>query len=241
MVNDYNLELVRQKPINYNGLIFYPIEFGYICDNIGLDFFDRLLMPFLITKDCLELDSNTDIEKINLFTDVVLRNDTFLQSLVFILEVFCKCISIKLTNDNTLLLTLENHKTFIIDSNNFEDVCTIIMKINYKEKISVEKPPENMSDRQRDVWQKLQHGRKKEKEKNTVHICDILNICEFGGDYRIPIEDIDHWTLWKIMNCYKARTNMKTYDDSLKICLVSGDGKNISGNNHWLHKLLVHE
>ena len=32
-MDDYFLELKRQQPINYNGLIIYPITFGYICDN----------------------------------------------------------------------------------------------------------------------------------------------------------------------------------------------------------------
>ena len=98
-----------------------------------------------------------------------------------------------------------------------------------------------MSDRQRDVWEKLQAGRKKENEKNAVHIYDILNICEFGGNYHIPIEEIEKWTLWKITNCYKARVNMKTYDDSLKICLVSGDGKSIADKNHWHSRLMVRD
>ena len=55
------------------------------------------------------------------------------------------------------------------------------------------------------------------------------------------MEEIEKWTLWKITNCYKARVNMKTYDDSLKICLVSGDGKSISDKNHWHYKLMVRD
>ena len=41
------------KPINCDGLIIYPVSFGEICDNVGLENFDKLLMPFLITKECL--------------------------------------------------------------------------------------------------------------------------------------------------------------------------------------------
>ena len=55
------------------------------------------------------------------------------------------------------------------------------------------------------------------------------------------LEEIEKWTLWKITNCYKARVNIKTYDDSLKICLVSGDGKSISDKNHWHSRLMVRD
>ena len=238
-MDDYNLELIRQKPINYNGLLFYPISFGYICDNIGLDIFDSLLIPFLITKDCLKM-SDEELEQIDLFNDIILKDQGMLSSVAIALQLFCKCEDIY-KRDNELLLNFNDKETFVINNGNFEDICQIIMKMNGKEKIKVEKPPKNMSERQRDVWEKLQAGRKRENEKNTVHIYDILNICEFGGNYHIPIEEIENWTLWKIMNCYKARVNMKTYDDSLHICLVSGDGKSISDKNHWHYKLMVRD
>ena len=163
-----------------------------------------------------------------------------LSSVVISLQLFCKCDGIY-KRDNELLLKFDDKEQFVINNENFEDICQIIMKMNGKEKIKVEKPPKNMSERQRDIWEKLQAGRKRENEKNTVHIYDMLNICEFGGNYHIPIEEIESWTLWKIMNCYKARVNMKTYDDSLHICLVSGDGKSISDKNHWHYKLMVRD
>ena len=235
-MNDYNLELIRQKPINYNGLLFYPISFGYICDNIGLDIFDSLLIPFLITKDCLKM-SDEELEQIDLFNDIIIKDQGMLSSVAIALQLFCKCEDIY-KRDNELLLKFNDKEPFVINNGNFEDICQIIMKMNGKEKIKVEKPPKNMSERQRDVWEKLQAGRKRENEKNTVHIYDMLNVCEFGGNYHIPIEEIENWTLWKIMNCYKARVNMKTYDDSLHICLVSGDGKSISDKNHWHYKLM---
>ena len=238
-MDDYNLELIRQKPINYHNLLFYPISFGYICDNIGLDIFDSLLVPFLITKDCLKM-SDEELEQIDLFNDIILKDQGMLSSVAIALQLFCKCEDIY-KRDNELLLKFNDKEPFVINNGNFEDICQIIMKMNGKEKIKVEKPPKNMSERQRDVWEKLQAGRKRENEKNTVHIYDMLNVCEFGGNYHIPIEEIENWTLWKIMNCYKARVNMKTYDDSLHICLVSGDGKSISDKNHWHYKLMVRD
>ena len=238
-MNDYYLELIRQKPINYNGLIFYPISFGYICDNIGVELFNNMMIPFVITKDCLNL-SNEEMENFDLFSDFILNDKHMLMSVLFIINTFCKTEEI-FKQENQIILRFKDKEDFIISNNNYEDICKIIMLINGKEKIQVEKPPKNMSDRQRDIWEKLQAGRKREAKKNTVHIYDILNVCEFGGNYHIPIEEIESWTIWKIINCYKARINMKTYDDSLHICLVSGDSKAISDKNHWHYKLMVRD
>lgn len=130
---------------------------------------------------------------------------------------------------------------FIINSNNFDELSEIILKINSNKKVEIEKPPENMSARQRDVWQKLQEGRRNDSKKNEVHIYDVLNICEYGGNYHIPIEEIMKWSLWRITNCYKARVGWKNYDDNLQIALVSGDSKNISGENHWHYQLMIRE
>ena len=132
-------------------------------------------------------------------------------------------------------------RKFIVNSSNFDDISNIILKINANKKTVIKKPPENMSERQRDVWNKLQEGRNRDAEKNEIHIYDILNVCEFGGDYHIPIENICNWSLWRIMNCYKSRINWKSYDDNLQIALVSGDSKNISGENHWHYQLMIRE
>lgn len=130
---------------------------------------------------------------------------------------------------------------FVINSSNFDDISNLILKINSNKKAVVDKPPANMSERQKDVWSKLQEGRHRDAKKNEVHIYDILNICEFGGEYHLPIETICTWSLWRIMNCYKARIGWKSYDDNLQIALVSGDGKSISGENHWHQQLMIRE
>jgi hypothetical protein len=143
--------------------------------------------------------------------------------------------------DITEELETKTERFFIINSSNFDDISNIILKINANKKVEVEKPPANMTDRQKDIWYKLQEGRKEDLKKNEVHIYDILNICEFGGDYHIPIETICSWSLWRIMNCYKARIGWKSYDDNLQIALISGDGKNISGENHWHQQLMIRE
>lgn len=236
---DFYMELIRQKPIHYHGLVFYPLEFCEICDQIGLSTFDELLLPFLMTKDCFDIEEHK-IDETDFFTDILLNNSVMLHSVAYLLQLHCKCSNVGRT-DSTILLNYEDREPFAVTAANYDDICQIIMKINGKAQLKVEKPPKKMSDRQLDVWEKLQSGRKKDSSKNTVHIYDMLNVCEFGGNYHLPMEVMEHWTLWRIMNCYKNRINMKTYDDNLKICLVSGNGDSISDKNHWHQKLMLRD
>lgn len=238
-MNDYNLELVRQSPIRFDDLVFYPIEFCYICDEVGYDTYEKLLLPFLFTKDCLDIDEEK-LDTINLFEDVILSDESFIYSVAYLLQITCKCDEVAL-REKAIVLMFADGKEFVVNKNNFDEISNIVMLMNGKEKIKVEKPPKNMSERQKDVWYKLQEGRKKSEAKNKLHIYDIINVCEFGGNFHIPIETINHWSLWKIQNCYKAIVDMKTYNDSLKICLVSGNGEAISNKNHWHHRLMIRD
>ena len=234
-MNDYYLELVRQKPINYNGLLFYPITFSYICDEIGIDIFYNILKPVLITKESCNL-----LDDANLFEDVILADKDLCYRFSILLIHFCKCNEV-IKENKTLILCFNDRSQFVIDRNNFEDIAYIIMKISGQKKIQVEKEPKKMSARQRDVWEKLQKGRKKEAKKNEIHIYDILNICEFCGGYHIPQETMNNWTLWKIMNCYNIITELKTYNDHLQIGLAVHDLKLVSDKNHWIKKILVRD
>lgn len=246
METDYIIQLIRQRPINYNGLLILPISFEEICEEIGLKNFDSMMIPFQLTKECIKIEEEF-IDDFDIFKHVILVEENLLYFFCYIIQKFTDCGDITKKGESILLYKSKREANtdepamFEINSDNFDDICEIILKITGKEKIKVEKEPKNMSERQRDVWEKLQAGRKKEAQKNEVHIYDVLNVCEFGGNYHIPIEEIEKWTLWKIMNCYKARINIKTYDDSLKICLVSGDGKSISDENHWHNKLMIRD
>lgn len=246
-IEKYYLNLITQKPINYNGLIIYQPSFNEII-NYGIDIYNQIMSIYSLTLDFFA--DSLDIENINMFDDLILSDEGLLNLLSESLYILAKPSEIifyknKKNLELKFIETLDNgdelEKSFIINSSNFDDISEIILKINASKKIVIEKPPENMSEKQRDVWNKLQEGRQKDAKKNKIHIYDILNICEFGGDYHIPIETICSWSLWRIMNCYNARVGWKSYDDSLQIALVSGESKSISGENHWHHQLMIRE
>jgi len=106
-------------------------------------------------------------------------------------------------------------------------------------KIKIEKPPTNLSERQLDIWKKLHGGRERYAKKNELHIYDILNYCEYAGNYHIPIEEIESWTIWRIYNCYNSKTGQLAYRDNLLIGLAAHDLKNIDGDKHWSKQLMI--
>lgn len=239
MDKKYYFELVRQQPINYNGLLFYPISLDEISEKIGYDNFDNVLYPFLMHKDCIDLPEE-DLERMDLFEDFILANEALLYSVVIILRLFCKCDDIRMSEDaKSIVLWFSEESFFEVTKDNFDDICSIIMQINAKQKIKVEKPPKNMSEKQKDIWLKLQEGRRKDSEKNGIKFYDILNICEFGGEYHIPQSVIGSWTLWKINHCFSTRVDIKNYTDGVTLVSATHDGKPISGDNYWIQKMRV--
>jgi len=237
---NYNLELVTQLPIKYNGLIFYPISFKEICEKFGWDSFTNIIFPFKCTKDCFDMDN---INELNLFEDIILKNQQLVQCAALILNIFCKCKKVVKNNNNLCLYIDKDNKEqiFLIDKNNFEEVSNIILSICGEKKIEIEKPPDTLSEKQLEIWKKIREGRRNFSDKNKIYIYDILNVCEFAGAYHISIDEIMSWTLWKINNCYNARLNLKNYEDNFQVTLITGDNKNISRENHWFQKLLIRE
>lgn len=248
----YYTNLVTQKPIDYNGLTIYQPSFNDII-KLGLDHYNTIMQVYTLTLDCFDFPDG--VEPKNLFDDIITENEYFTQCVGTSLSFLTKTTHVYFYAQNkSIVLNFDGEdkeskqqKTkdtapkneFIINSHNFDDICDIILKINSNNKIVVEKPSKNLSPKQLDVWKKLHDGRNRDDNKHKVNIYDVLNVCEFGGNYHIPIENICEWSLWRISNCYKARIDWKSYNDNLQIALVSGDSDAISGENHWLQKLTI--
>lgn len=242
MKNNYYYELIMGYPIYYETLCIYPVSFSTLFKLFGIDGFDYLMIPFCMTSDYAKEALNIETTNDNIFNDVIIKNEDLLKNACIVLTVFCKCGKITLKN-NTLHIYDDNNENVIYDitNDNFNDISEILLKLNNKEKIVIEKPPINMSERQRDVWEKLQAGRKRDAEKNRLHIYDIINICEFGGNYHIPVEEMENWTLWKLMRCYNSRTGIKEYDDSLKIGIANYDLSSVQKDNYWIKKMMIRD
>lgn len=231
--SEYYLNLIRNQPIDYNGLKIGVISLKQICE-YGIEKFDDLMLPFALSPSCFK----TPIESI--LCQCILMDLDLLHKFTELLSIAVHFKVCRPTPTH-IDMTFEDGSEFRIDDSNFDDICDIILKMNAKSKIRIEKEPQTKSARKKDIWKKLVEGRKKFEERNKVHLYDMLNVCEFGGDYHIPISEMDTWSLWKIGRCYQSRVGWKSYSDALDIALVSGDSKNITGEHHWHKQLMVRE
>ena len=242
MKNKYYYQLVTCEPIIYNSLCFYPISFDTIMQIYGEEYFNFLMLPFRINSEYLKESTGIEISNDDIFENVILKTKEFLENTCNILALFCKCGKITLSN-NTLHLYDANDQNIMFDvtRENFDDISDILLTINCKSKIEIEKIPLNMSARQKDVWEKLQAGRKRDAEKNRLHVYDIVKICELGGKFHIPLSEIKQWTMWKLMDTYKAIIAIREYDDSFEIGIAQYDLSAIQNDKHWIKRLMIRE
>lgn len=238
-MEDLNLYLKIQEPIKfYDVCIIYQPSFIDIL-NYGFDKFGELLIPYIITLDNLP-EEITDEQKEGLTNfDLLCSSKDLMNHLFLSLDFFCKS-NLDIDEKGFIFKSKVNFNEdgipFIfngrLNKDNFDEFANIILKICGRERPIKEKKKVFANDRQRDIWEKLQKGRNRDAKKHELKLEDVLNICEFGGDSYIPIEEIKKWTLWRIMNCYSSKIGISTYRDSFSIYLVSGKPEIIEGK-HW--------
>ena len=234
---DYSLELITQKPIYFNGIKIIQPTLNTIIDDFGMEKYNEYLLPFIIDLDFFnisdELKEQYNIT--NVFDIFILDNNISL--LLNSINVFCDAETISLDTENKRLYIGDNSvDSFDIDSNyldssNFNDFADIILKINSKTKPQKEIPPKNMTAKQKDIWDKLQAGRKRHIEKSQINLTDLINTCEFGGDYYVPMSNILNWTLWNISRCYQTILGKSNYKDAFSVYCVTGEKDLIK--KHW--------
>jgi hypothetical protein len=230
-----NTELITQKPIIFNGIkIIQPTLNDILNEKVGMDKYNEYLIPFFIDLDFLNVPDEYQ-EQYNIF-DIMTNNDN-IEFLLNAINIFCQTDIIKFDMENKKLYIGDNGG--YLDCNNFKDFSDIILKINSKERPTKEKPPKNMTEKQRDIWEKLTAGRQRQAGKNRIDLADMLNTCEFGGDYYIPMKEILNWTLWNISRCYQVILNRSSYKDAFSIYCVTGEKDLIK--QHWTDLISIED
>lgn len=226
--------LETQKPIRFNDILIHQITLDEILE-YDMNKYNMLLLPFLIDVDDLNIPDEVLTEDLNIF-DILTANETNLSMLLDAINLFCKTDNIGFDEEKQTLYIGDGY----IDKNNFTDFAKIILESNSKQKTQKEKPPKNMTARQKDIWEKLQAGRKRASEKSQVDLADLINVCQFGGDYYIPMDDILQWTLWNISRCYKTILGKSSFNELFDIYCVTGEEKLIK-NHHWTELIKVND
>ena len=193
----------------------------------GIDEYNMLMLPFLLDIDDFGIEDETLIQNMNIFDILLLQSDTatmLLNSISF----FCKTDKISFDEQKGALYIGDGY----INRDNFAEFADIILKINAKQKIQKEKPPKDMTQKQREIWEKLRIGRQKRLEKSQIDLADLINICQFGGDYYITTTDVLGWTMFNITRCYKSILGKANFQELFDIYCVTGEEKLIK-NQHW--------
>lgn len=232
MLNSVYLE--TQKPIKFNNIIIYQISLNEILD-YDMEKYNMLLLPFLVDIDDLNIPDEIQIQDMNIF-DILTLNEANLSMLLDSISFFCKTNEIGFDEQKQTLYIGDG----FIDRDNFIDFSKCILESNSKRKIKKEKPPKNMTDKQRDIWEKIQKGRQRAMEKAQVDLSDLINVCQFGGDYYIPMDDILNWTLWNISRCYKTILGKSSFRELFDIYCVTGED-NLIKNHHWTDLIKVND
>ena len=232
MISNLLVYLIGQKSIKFNNIIIHQTPLNDILE-YGIDKYNMLLLPFLLDVSDFEISSDLMKQNINIFDILTLTEETFTMLLNSI-SFFCKTDEIKFDEQKGIFYVYDGY----IDRNNFDEFANIILKFNAKQKIQREKPPANMTQKQKEIWEKLQQGRKRTEEKSQVDLIDLINICQFGGNYYIPITDVFNWSMFNITRCYKTIVGKSTYEDTFDIYCVTGEEKLIK-NRHWTELVKV--
>jgi hypothetical protein len=233
-LNKYNVYLKMQLPIRFYNVC--KINQPTIKDilSCGTDEFERMLFPFCVTVDGIDLGVEiTEEEKSKIYSFDILTSSPEL--------FYALCTSLKFF---TGLEPNVNEKGVIFDGfdgvlnrYNFDEFAELILKICAKDRPEKEKIPEFQNDRQRDIWEKLQAGRKRAAQRNVLELEDIINICQYGGSYYISKDELLNFTMWELINCYKSKLHVDTYKDNFSAFLQSGSGELIK--NHWSDQLKI--
>ncbi|MCY7911099.1 AMP-binding protein [Bacillus inaquosorum] len=208
---------------NHKVRVHHPIMSEII--DLGEEEFQKMVIPFILTTDAVfagaenidELNSKFHIYDLFFLEDE--KGKTILDDTVFdgknALEVLCESLSFFLRTDEILPLKIRRKigvkGSYVIDSKEFDLIRKAVQAILGRGDIEFEKPPKNMSKRQRDIWMKLQKGRRRRAEKEAVYLQDIINYVQFGGRSFIPDKDIEEMTYYKLHNAYRSIMGVDSY------------------------------
>lgn len=221
------LKLLMGRKIPFKDLYIHQPLISEIVD-IGEDEYNKLVLPFVITTELVfgELeDCEKYISKYNIFDlfflkieeDKTLLDDIFdnkaLDLLASSLSYFFKTDNIKILNHREKIVIEEN---LIVDKDVFGELRLVVQEICSRKDIEVERPPKNMTRRQKDIWLKLQAGRKRTAERNAIYLQDIINAVHLNPKTYISLKEIDSMTHYQLFNAYRSINAIDVYEVSMQ-------------------------
>jgi hypothetical protein len=212
------LKLLMGRPIlanKENNIVVKQPRISDVVD-LGEDTYNKMLLPFVITTESIfgGLENEEELMQqyhifelffIELSDGNSLLDNVFgenaVDTLVSSLGYFLQTDNIKVLKHRKKLVVDDN---YLIDNAEFDNIRTIVQSVVGRKDLEIEKPPKNMTPRQKDIWEKLQKGRRRRAEKDAVYLQDMINYTAFGGQSYIPLDHIDKMTYYQFQNAYKS-------------------------------------
>jgi hypothetical protein len=213
-----NLKLLMGRPIQanreHNIVVRQPLISEVV--DLGEEEFKKLLLPFLITLDAVfggadnEEELKREFHILDLFFIEVQEGVGLLDNIIGrkALDTLVEAFQYFLQTDNVKCLYQRKKividDKYLIDEKEFDIIRKVIQQVTGREDVEIEKPPKNMTPRQKDIWTKLQKGRQRKAERDAVYLQDMINYTAFGGNAYIPLDQIDRMTYYQFQNAYKS-------------------------------------
>ena len=221
------LKLLMGRPIlidkKNNSFIHQPIIRDIV--DIGEGEFNKLILPYVISTDLVfnGVDNEDElIDKFDIFDlffikldnggtllDNMFDGNNALNTLTESLKYFFNTDDVRVLEKRQKIV-IDN--SYLIDKDEFSNIRSVIQSLVCRKDIEVEKPPKNMTKRQKDIWNKLQRGRRRTAERNAIYMQDIINFASFGGRSFIPFDQIEKMTYFQLQNAYKSVMGIDAYN-----------------------------
>lgn len=239
------------KTIEGVGTIYKPTIQDVLNFN-GEEKYNDLIIPFLTTIDVFDIpdDFKSGIKTFDLFFFRKQDGNFLLEYKEKpMIEILIEALLFFFRNEINLVFEPSNdtfgitigdknnvEKIGVINRNNFDNVSDLILEINNIKRAEIEKPPENMSERQRDVYNKLMEGRKRKETKDKLTLYDIISVAQHGGKSFVPYKEIVTWTIPQLYNTYAINMNMEVFHREFDKYCAGAELKDLD-LRHWTERL----
>lgn len=132
-----------------------------------------------------------------------------------------------------IIIRNEPHN-IILHRDNFDKFAEIILNSCYEEKFKIEKPPIFKNDRQKDIYYKIQEGRKRKNKGQEIDINTIISIVM--SEYKKSKEDMRKMTLYELNTSFQSIIAKDTFNREYSKYLVGEDPKKLE-LTHWFIKI----
>jgi len=208
-------------------------EFGRIF-HLSIDFlkeyaeeyFDMVLLPFGLTLDFFDI-SEEEKRSFKVF-DFFLLDPTYRKTLLKSLRHFFRLEPVYDEHEFCIYVGVK-----VINRMNFDDLSELILRMHKSKKLILEKPPAFENAQQKDVYMKIQEGRKRKNKESRITFSTMINVVMNYGNYYIPPDEVSRMTLFQLIARYEAITGTDYWEINFRQALAGVDSNKLD-LTHWL-------